>query len=132
MNKLDYRAATEKFKPGKELDEIILNRVIKKFDFDNELNFKGVIPNFSTDITSAFTIVDLIQKRSDGVFMLAGPQSAYAEESWRCVFADKWWYENESPYSYGHLGESAAHSICIASLFFIGYDEDVKEMSVTF
>lgn len=96
--------------PGRELDALVAEKVMSLYGQE-----KTVWPNYSTDISSAWAVVEEVRKKSRfDVLSLYSP----------CDESDKWWagFERKWPgRNINHMydlesGITAPHAICLAAL----------------
>lgn len=88
---------------SKEIDTLVAEKIMK-----------GAKKPYSTDIFSAFEVVEAMHALPKPVLMIAAPQQDYSNEMWRATFSRKWWAD-DSPYDW-ESGETAAEAICKAAL----------------
>lgn len=121
-------------KPSRELDRLVAEKIMGLIEIhvseqtgellhtdpaDPLLAYEIPVPQYSTDIASAWLVVEHIRKNNiRDVLTLASPSDE--TEYWFATFEKKWHGRASQDLYEWESGESAPHAICLAALKAVG------------
>lgn len=105
--------------PGRELDQLIAEKVFDYTGWTNEIKLLIGIPNYSTNIRNAWEIVEKIRSLENIISITSSTYKSITdtfESQYECSINAHGWLGKE-PRVY-RTGKSAEHVICLAALDF--------------
>lgn len=109
---------SDELKPGRELDALVAEKVMGVKDPQMFPNFGAAVPRYSTDIASAWLVVEKMRENIKDVLTLAGPSDETPK--WWATFDKKWHGRASQNLFEWESGDTAPHAICLAALKAVG------------